>query len=157
LPIAGHTLTYVFSCVLFHNSKYTGSTSIIDTQRDAGLTFPYAADRATKISEIHIGPPALTKIMVDHQDDFVAPVKVLLKALDTGIKLSARVSESASSASTTKALQISESAPGLQRSLERNAQAIRDAYRQTVEACGEPFSQALIEDSELIFYHDIAS
>ncbi len=95
--------------------------------------------------------------MVDHQDDFVAPVKVLLKALDTGIKLSARVSESASSASTTKALQISESAPGLQRSLERNAQAIRDAYRQTVEACGEPFSQALIEDSELIFYHDIAS
>lgn len=81
-------------------------------------------------------------------DDFVAPVKLLIKSLDTGIKLSISISESASSASTTKALQISECAPNIQKSLERTSQAIRDAYVQTIEACGEPFSKALIEDSK---------
>jgi hypothetical protein len=82
-------------------------------------------------------------------DDFVAPVKVLLKAIDTGIKLSTRILDSASSASTTKALEISESAPNVQRSLERTSNAIRDAYRDTLAACGERFSQTLIEDSKL--------
>lgn len=82
-------------------------------------------------------------------DDFVAPVKLLIKSLDTGIKLSISVLESASFASTTKALQISECAPNVQKSLERTSQAIRDAYVQTIEACGEPFGKALVEDKSI--------
>jgi hypothetical protein len=80
--------------------------------------------------------------------DIVAPVKAIIKAIDTGIKLAHRVAESASSASTAKALQISESAPSLQKSLERTSQALKEAYQQNVEACGEPFTKALVEDSE---------
>jgi hypothetical protein len=85
--------------------------------------------------------------------DFVAPVKAIIKAIDTGIRFASRVSESASSATTATALQISESAPTLQKSLERSSQAIRDAYQQNFVACGEPFTKALVEDSErsLIF------
>jgi len=79
-------------------------------------------------------------------DDLVPPVKLLVRTIDTGIKLSSRVRQSASSANTTKALQISESAPPLQKSLERSSQAIRDAYRQTREECGESFIQALVGD-----------
>jgi len=80
--------------------------------------------------------------------DFVAPVRIIIKAIDTGIKLANRVSEAASSASTTKALQISESAPVLQKSLDKSSQAIRQAYTQSVQACGEPFAVALVEDSK---------
>ncbi|KAE9370685.1 hypothetical protein N431DRAFT_343674 [Stipitochalara longipes BDJ] len=89
--------------------------------------------------------------------DFVAPVKAILKALETGIKLAHRVAESAelavsefaSPAIEAKAQQISESAPGLQRSLEHTCQAIRDAYRQEVEICGKAFSKALVEDKTI--------
>lgn len=87
-------------------------------------------------------------VFTPDMSDVVAPVKAIIKAIDTGIKLAHRVSESASSASTAKALQISESAPSLQKSLERTSQAIRDAYHQNVESCGEPFTKTLIEDSE---------
>lgn len=88
--------------------------------------------------------------------DSVAPVKALLKALEAGIKLAHRVSESAelalsesaNSSTTAKALQISGSAPALQKSLEQTCQAIRDAYQQDVEECGERFTKALLEDSE---------
>jgi hypothetical protein len=80
--------------------------------------------------------------------DFVVPVKAIIKAIETGIKLANRVSESASSATTAIALQISASAPRLQKSLERSSQAIRDAYKHNVEASGESFSKALVEDRE---------
>jgi len=78
----------------------------------------------------------------------VAPVKAIIQAITSGVKLANRVIESAGSASTATALQISESAPNLQRSLERSAQAIREAYQQNVGICGEPFTKALVEDSE---------
>jgi hypothetical protein len=87
--------------------------------------------------------------------DFVAPVKAILNALQIGIKLAHRVSESAelafsesaNSATTAKALQISESAPRLQKSLEQACQAIREAYQQNVEVYGKPFTKALVGDS----------
>jgi hypothetical protein len=86
----------------------------------------------------------------------VAPVKAILKALETGIKLAGRVSESAelafseaaNSATTAKAQQIAQSAPNLQKALEQTCQAIRDAYQQAIEAYGKPFTKALVEDSE---------
>jgi hypothetical protein len=86
----------------------------------------------------------------------VAPVKAVLKALETGIKLAGRVSESAeltfseaaNSATTAKAQQIAQLAPSLQKALEQTCQAIRDAYQQDVEAYGKPFTKALVEDSE---------
>lgn len=99
-------------------------------------------------------PPAFARKMTD----FVAPVKAVLKALETGIKLTKKVSESAelavseyaSPATEAKAQQISESAPGLQQSLEQTCQAIRDGYQREVETCGKAFAKALVEDSELI-------
>lgn len=81
-------------------------------------------------------------------DDFVPPVKVLIKAIEAGVKLGNRINESADSSSAEKGLQISASAPRLIDSLERSSQAIRDAYRQHVEICGEPFTKALVDDSK---------
>ena len=81
-------------------------------------------------------------------DDFAAPVKGIVKALDTGIKLAKRVSKSASSAPGAQALQISESAHYLQKASEETSQAICAAYRQNVRQYGEPFTKALIEDRE---------
>lgn len=79
-------------------------------------------------------------------DDFVAPVKGIIKALDTGIKLARRITKSSNTTSTVQALQITEIARDLQRSLEGNSKAIGDAYKQGVESCGEPFTKALRED-----------
>ena len=79
-------------------------------------------------------------------DDFVAPVKGITKALDTGVKLAKRISKSASSPSAAQTLLITETAQSLQRSLEGSSQAIGDAYRQIVGSCGEPFMKALVED-----------
>lgn len=81
--------------------------------------------------------------------DVVAPVKGITRAFDNGIKLAKRVSRSANSAPAEKALQISESAQSLQKSLERNSQAVNDAYEQGVAAFGKGFSNALVQDSEL--------
>ncbi len=78
-------------------------------------------------------------------DDHVAPVKGIIRAIDQGIKLAKRVSRSADSASAAQALQISESAKYVQKALESNSKAINDAYRQSVEACGEPFAKALVD------------
>lgn len=78
-------------------------------------------------------------------DDFAATVTGIVKALDSGIKLTKRVSKYATSASTPQALQLSDLAHSLQESLEKSSQAISDAYVQNVEACGEPF-KALVED-----------
>ncbi len=86
----------------------------------------------------------------------VAPVKAILKALETGIKLAGRISESAelafseaaNSATTAKAHQIAQLAPSLQKALEETCQAIRDAYQEDVEAYGKPFTKALVDDGE---------
>jgi len=83
-------------------------------------------------------------------DDFAAPVKGILKALDTGIKLAKRVSKSASSATVAHASQISDAAQALQRTLEESSKTVNDAYRHTVDQCGEPFTKALVEDSQYI-------
>lgn len=80
--------------------------------------------------------------------DVVAPVKALLKAVDAGIKVAGRLITSASNVPTAQALQISEAATKLQKGLERSSQAIGEAYRQHVATCGDPFTKALVEDSE---------
>jgi hypothetical protein len=106
--------------------------------------------------ELRVPSPATPPALQDNMTDYAAPVKAILKALETGIKLTKKVSESAelavsefaSPATEAKAYQISQSAPGLQRSLEQTAQAIRDAYQQEVETCGKTFAKALVEDSE---------
>ena len=79
-------------------------------------------------------------------DDFAAPVKGIIKALDTGVKLAKRVSKSASSAPAAQALQISESAHDLQKALEESSKAISDAYKHNVGQCGEPFTKAIVAD-----------
>ncbi|KAE8441922.1 hypothetical protein EG329_004180 [Mollisiaceae sp. DMI_Dod_QoI] len=82
-------------------------------------------------------------------NEIVAPVRNILKAFELGIKLANKVSRSASDASAAQALQISESAPSLQRSLERISRVINDSYGQHVGTCGEPFGKALEDDGEL--------
>jgi hypothetical protein len=77
----------------------------------------------------------------------VPPVKVLLKAINDGVKLATRLSESADSAPAAQALQITESSKNLHKSLERSYRAISEAYRRDVESCGEPFTKALVENS----------
>ncbi|KAG4427477.1 hypothetical protein IFR05_017039 [Cadophora sp. M221] len=82
-------------------------------------------------------------------DDFVAPVRVLLKALEAGIKVAGRLTASASTVPAAQALQISEAAQILQKSLERSSQAVADAYRQNAARCGDPFTRALVEDQAI--------
>ena len=84
-------------------------------------------------------------------DDFAGPVKGIVKAFDNGIKLSKRLSRcrSASSASATRALQISESAQKLQKGLERGSKIISDAYRDCLGTCGQSFAEKLVDDGEL--------
>jgi hypothetical protein len=79
-------------------------------------------------------------------DEFAAPVKGIVKALDNGIKLAKRASKSASSAPGAQALQISESAHSLQKTLDESSKALSDAYKQNVMRCGEHFTKALGED-----------
>lgn len=81
-------------------------------------------------------------------DQIVAPVRNIIKAFETGIKLANKVSRSASDVSAAQALQISESARSLQRSLEKSSQIISDSYKQHVGSCGEPFGKALEDDGE---------
>ena len=81
-------------------------------------------------------------------DDFVPPVKLLLKAIDGGIRLAVKVAGSASAASDEQDLHISQASYGLQQSLERSSQAISEGYQQNVASLGEPFPKALLEDSE---------
>jgi hypothetical protein len=80
-------------------------------------------------------------------DDFVPPVKVLIKAIEAGITLGNNIYESAGDSTAERALQISELAPSLIKSLDGSNQAIRNAYRQSIETCGEAFTKALVEDS----------
>jgi hypothetical protein len=80
-------------------------------------------------------------------DNFAPPIKVLLKAINDGVKLATRISESADSAPAAQALQITESSKNLHKSLERSFQAISEAYKRNVGSCGEPFTKALVEDS----------
>jgi hypothetical protein len=144
-PVTHHRTLLLFCFVLSLHLSFN-----IDRQQERSFD-----DRTPEDCEATAGtPPALLNEMAD----FVAPVKAILKALETGIKLTKKVSESAelavseyaSSATEAKAQQISELAPGLQRSLEQTCQAIRDAYQQEVEACGKPFTKALVEDSGLV-------
>ena len=86
-------------------------------------------------------------------DDFVAPVKGIVRALDTGIKLAKRASRSTGSAPGAQALQIAESAQSLQKTLEESSRAISDAYKQSSRQCGERFIIALVEDGEYSYVH----
>lgn len=81
-------------------------------------------------------------------DEFVPPVRVLLKAIDTGIKVGNRINGFAGSVPAEQAQQILEHAPNLIKSLEQSSQAVRDAYKHNVQACGEPFTKGLVEDSK---------
>ncbi|KAH6671839.1 hypothetical protein B0J14DRAFT_81810 [Halenospora varia] len=78
--------------------------------------------------------------------DVVAPVKNILKSIDSGIKLGRRVARSAKHAPPIQAQEISYSAQNLQKSLDRSSRSISEAYAQTVEICGEPFTHALEDD-----------
>jgi hypothetical protein len=77
-------------------------------------------------------------------DEIVAPVKNILKAFELGIRLAKRF-KSASGISAAQALQISESAQSLQRSIER----ITEAYQLCRAECGEPFGEALQNDGKV--------
>ncbi|KAL2065665.1 hypothetical protein VTL71DRAFT_3335 [Oculimacula yallundae] len=79
-------------------------------------------------------------------DDFVAPVKALLKALNAGRGVASRLAASANTVSAAQALQITEAARILQKSLDQSSQAVADAYRQNAATCGEPFTRTLVED-----------
>ncbi|KAI9645287.1 hypothetical protein NHQ30_006022 [Ciborinia camelliae] len=81
-------------------------------------------------------------------DDFAAPVKGIIKALDAGIKLTKRVSTAANHGPENLKY-ISELAQNLQRDLEKSSQAISDAYRDAVGSCGEDFAKALMEDASI--------
>ncbi|PQE22861.1 SH3 domain-containing protein [Rutstroemia sp. NJR-2017a BBW] len=78
-------------------------------------------------------------------DDVAAPVKGIIKALETGIKLSKRVSRSASDGPPNLAY-ISELAQELQRNLEKSSEAISGAYKDATVSCGQAFAKALVED-----------
>ncbi|KAF4627996.1 hypothetical protein G7Y89_g10153 [Cudoniella acicularis] len=78
--------------------------------------------------------------------DVVAPVKSILKTIDSGIKLGKRVARSAKNAPPIQAQEISYSAQNLQKSLGENSRSISEAYAQTVEICGQPFIRGLEED-----------
>lgn len=80
-------------------------------------------------------------------DDFAAPIKGIIKALDAGIKLTKRVARSASDG-PSNLIYISELAQNLQKNLEKTSQAIADAYRDAVGSYGEDFAKALMEDGE---------
>ncbi|KAJ5040526.1 uncharacterized protein L3040_006180 [Drepanopeziza brunnea f. sp. 'multigermtubi'] len=82
-------------------------------------------------------------------DEFVPPVRALLKAIDAGIKIAGRLVASASRVPAGRALQISDTAQYLQISLTQSSQAIVEAYRQNVAICGEPFTKALVEDNTI--------
>jgi hypothetical protein len=83
-------------------------------------------------------------------DEFVPPVRALLKAIDAGIKIAGRLVASARRVPAGRALQISEPAQYLQKSLGQSSQAIVEAYRQNVAICGDPFTKALAEDRKAV-------
>ena len=87
-------------------------------------------------------------------DDFATPVKGIIKAYDSGIKLARRIAKSANSTTALKALDIATSARDLQESLEGSSKAVADVYTRCFEQWGEPFARALMEDSELILFQD---
>ncbi|KAF7960422.1 hypothetical protein EAE96_000104 [Botrytis aclada] len=81
-------------------------------------------------------------------DDFAAPIKGIIKALDAGIKLTKRVARSAGEG-PSNLIYISELAQNLQKNLEKTSQAIADAYRDAVGSYGEDFAKALMEDESI--------
>jgi len=88
--------------------------------------------------------------------DFVAPVKGIIKALDTGTKLAKRVAKATTAGSGSQALQITECAKILQESLEECSRDISDAYQQVLGSCGEAFAKALLEDGMCaMFYPEV--
>lgn len=80
-------------------------------------------------------------------DDFAAPVKGIVKALDAGVKLTKRVAKAASEGPANLS-HISELAQELQGNLELSSQAIAEAYRDAVGSCGDDFNKALMEDGK---------
>lgn len=80
-------------------------------------------------------------------DDYAPPVKGIIRALDAGIKLTKRISITASRGPPNLA-HIAELARELQRSLEKSSQAISEAYKDAVKSCGDEFAKALVEDGE---------
>ena len=81
-------------------------------------------------------------------DDFAAPIKGIVKALDTGIKLAKRVSKSANTVPEEQSRQILQSAQVLESVLRDCSKNIQDAYNHTLVQCGEPFTKSMAEDSK---------
>jgi hypothetical protein len=79
-------------------------------------------------------------------DDIAPGVKSILKAIDSGIKLGKRVARSSVYAPAAQVLQISESAQKLQKSLEGSSKTIKNAYNESVQICGGPFVNALLDE-----------
>lgn len=79
-------------------------------------------------------------------DDIAPGVKSIIKAIDSGIKLGKRVARSSVYAPAAQVLLISGSAQELQKSLAGTSKAIRDAYDEAVEKCGEQFVNALLDE-----------
>lgn len=77
---------------------------------------------------------------VNVNEDVVAPVRGITKALATGCKLTKRILKVVLTNSAAQATQ------NLQNSLEQTALAINSAYGDNVKSCGEPFTKALVED-----------
>ncbi|KAM3084197.1 hypothetical protein ACMFMG_001698 [Clarireedia jacksonii] len=80
--------------------------------------------------------------------DVAPPVKGIIKALETGIKLAKRISRSASEGPPNLAY-ISELAQGLQRNLEKSSEAIGQAYKDATVSCGQAFAKTLVEDDSV--------
>lgn len=80
--------------------------------------------------------------------DFVPPIKSILKTLESAIKLARRVTRSADLAPPDQGRLVSESAQELKVELEKSSKAIKDAYAQSLEICGNSFTQPLREDSK---------
>ncbi|KAG9244854.1 hypothetical protein BJ878DRAFT_479768 [Calycina marina] len=79
-------------------------------------------------------------------DDFIAPVRGIIKALYTATKLAKRVSKATTSAPEEQTLQIAETARSLQSVSEECSRDIGDAYKHVLGSCGLSFSAALLHD-----------
>ena len=80
--------------------------------------------------------------------EFAVPVKNLIKTWSRGSKLAKKFGKTASTVSAEEALEIAESVEQLQRSLERDSEAVVEVYKQCLELYREAFAAVLVGDSE---------
>lgn len=81
--------------------------------------------------------------------EFALPVKNLIRTWSRGTKLAKKFGKTASTASAEEALEIAESVDELQKSLERDSEAVADFYKQCLKFYAESFAAILVEDSKL--------